>query len=202
MSSCGRRLSSLSHVDALVWDSAFSAVHAPPRSPRRSRTLIHHQAFDSPVLHPPAPPSEISAHVAHGRLESAYRQRRPDTRTSDVYPIKLPSATTISAVLHRYHRPRQARPPAVIPAAAFPPPPAQLSPCCSTIARHPRLPALPKNKLALTPLLRSVQAGAVSLPSRAGEDAAAVSIVAVAAVAPAADAPVLPPPPPLHPNNP
>ena len=100
-----------------------------------------------------------------------------------MYPIKIPSAATISAVLHRYHRLRQARPPAVIPAAAFPPPPAQLPPCCSTLARRlrqarlpaviptaalllppsqlppccctvaRRLPPLPKNKLALPPPL-------------------------------------------------
>ena len=119
-----------------------------------------------------------------------------------MYPIMLPPAATISAVLHRYHRLRQASSAAVIPAAAFPPPPAQIPPRCSTVARHPRLPALPKKKLAFPPLLRFVQAGAVSLPSRVGEAAAAVSIVAVATVAPAADAPFLPPPPSLNLNNP
>ena len=175
MCSSGRRWSSLSRVDALVADSALSAVHAPPQATRRSRALINHQSSDSLVFNPPAPPSDAFAHVAHTRLDGAYRRRRTDTKMSDVYPINLPSAATISAVLHRYHHLRQARPPAVIPAAAFPTPSAQLPPCCPTISRHPRLPARPKNKFPLPPLLSFVQARGVSPPS---------------------------PPPPLHPNNP
>ena len=53
--------------------------------------------------------------------------------------------------LHRHHRLRQARPAAVIFAAAFPSPIAQLPPSCSTIAIP--LPSLPKNKLAFLPRL-------------------------------------------------
>ena len=41
--------------------------------------------------------------------------------------IRLPSPETISAVFHRYHRLRHSRPPAVIPAVAFPSPPTPFS---------------------------------------------------------------------------
>ena len=84
--------------------------------------LLLSQSLSSPahvISRSAEPPSVMSAHVARRRPDDAYSQRRPYTRTSGAYPINIPSAAKISTFVHRYRRLHQARPAAVISAAAY-----------------------------------------------------------------------------------